>query len=141
MEQRSTRGHGQKERGSAMRKLRMLALPVVIVMIAAACSAEESGDGNGGGGNQEENKGTVNVLNALEPAENKVLQSITDDLITPEVDYKTEFEVADDIAQQIQIRSEGGTLDVVLVPQPGAVVQQAQDGNAVSLEDMGFDIE
>ncbi len=123
-----------------MRKLRMLALPVVIVMIAAACSAEESGDGNGGGGNQEENKGTVNVLNALEPAENKVLQSITDDLITPEVDYKTEFEVADDIAQQIQIRSEGGTLDVVLVPQPGAVVQQAQDGNAVSLEDMGFDI-
>ena len=52
-----------------MRKLRMLALPVVIVMIAAACSAKESGDGNGGGGNQEENKGTVNVLNALEPAE------------------------------------------------------------------------
>jgi alpha-glucoside transport system substrate-binding protein len=121
-----------------MRKLRMLALPVVIVMIAAACSAKESGDG--GGGNQEENKGTVNVLNALEPTENKILQAITDDLITPEVDYKTEFEVANDIAQQIQIRSEGGTLDVVLVPQPGAVVQQAEDGNAVSLEDMGFDI-
>ncbi len=123
-----------------MRKLRMLVLPVVIVMIAAACSAEESGDGNGDGGNQEENKGTVNVLNALEPAENEVLQAITDDLINPEVDYKTEFEVADDIAQQIQIRSEGGTLDVVLVPQPGAVVQQAEDGNAVSLEDMGFDM-
>jgi alpha-glucoside transport system substrate-binding protein len=123
-----------------MRKLRMLALPVAIVMIAAACSAKESGDGNGGGGNQEENKGTVNVLNALEPAENKVLQSITDDLINPEVEYKTEFEVADDIAQQIQIRSEGGTLDVVLVPQPGAVIQQAEDGNAVSLEDMGFDM-
>ena len=123
-----------------MRKLRMLVLPVVLVMIAAACSAEDPGDGNGDGGNQEENKGTVNVLNALEPAENEVLQAITDDLINPEVEYKTEFEVADDIAQQIQIRSEGGTLDVVLVPQPGAVVQQAEDGNAVSLEDMGFDM-
>jgi alpha-glucoside transport system substrate-binding protein len=120
-----------------MRKFRMLALPVVIVMIAAACTKKADSDGNSG---EAENKGTVNVLNALEPAENKVLQAITDDQITPEVDYKTEFEVADDIAQQIQIRSEGGTLDVVLVPQPGAVVQQAEDGNAVSLEDMGFDI-
>jgi alpha-glucoside transport system substrate-binding protein len=120
-----------------MRKFRLLALPVVIVMIAAACTKKADSNDNGG---QAENKGTVNVLNALEPAENKVLQAITDDQITPEVDYKTEFEVADDIAQQIQIRSEGGTLDVVLVPQPGAVVQQAEDGNAVSLEDMGFDI-
>jgi alpha-glucoside transport system substrate-binding protein len=123
-----------------MRKVRMLALPVVLVMIAAACSAEEPSEGNGDGGNQEENTGTVNVLNALEPEENAVLQSITDDLIAPEADYEVEFEVADDIAQQLQIRSEGGTLDIVLVPQPGAVQEQAQGGNAVSLEDLGFDI-
>ena len=120
-----------------MRKFRMLAVPVVIVMIAAACTKKAEDNGDNG---EAANKGTVNVLNALEPSENEVLQSITDKLINPEVDYKTEFEVADDIAQQIQIRSEGGTLDVVLVPQPGAVVQQAQDGNAVSLEDMGFDM-
>jgi alpha-glucoside transport system substrate-binding protein len=120
-----------------MRKLRWFVLPAVIVLIAAACTKKAEDNNNNG---QAANKGTVNVLNALEPAENKVLQSITDKLITPEVDYKTEFEVADDIAQQLQIRSEGGTLDVVLVPQPGAVVQQAQSGNAVSLEDMGFDI-
>jgi alpha-glucoside transport system substrate-binding protein len=137
MERRTTRGHGQKGRRTAMRKFRMLAATVVIVMIAAACTKKADNNDNGG---QAENKGTVNVLNALEPAENEVLQSITDKLITPEVDYKAEFEVADDIAQQIQIRSEGGTLDVVLVPQPGAVVQQATDGNAVSLEDMGFDM-
>src|SRR4026209_2097008 len=137
MERRTTRRHGQKGRRTAMRKFRMLAATVVIVMIAAACTKKADNNDNGG---QAENKGTVNVLNALEPAENEVLQSITDKLITPEVDYKAEFEVADDIAQQIQIRSEGGTLDVVLVPQPGAVVQQATDGNAVSLEDMGFDM-
>ena len=136
MQRRSTKGYGEKGRGSAMRKFRMLALLVVILMIAAACTKKADSNDNG----EEANKGTVNVLNALEPSENDVLQSITDKLITPEVKYKTEFEVADDIAQQIQIRSQGGTLDVVLVPQPGAVVQQATDGNAVSLEDMGFDM-
>ncbi len=122
-----------------MRRVRMLVLPVAILWIAAACT-EAGGDGAGGDGGQAENKGTVNVMNALEPEENAVLQSITDNLITPEVEYKAEFEQVDDVAQQIQIRSEGGTLDVVLVPQPGAVQEQAASGNAVSLEDMGFDI-
>jgi alpha-glucoside transport system substrate-binding protein len=119
-----------------MRKLRWLVVPAVLVLIAAACTKK----GNEGGGNEEANKGSVNVMNALEPEENKVLQSISDKTIAPEVDYDVDFEQVDDVAQQIQIRAQGGTLDVVLVPQPGAVVQQAQLGNAVSLEDLGFDI-
>jgi alpha-glucoside transport system substrate-binding protein len=122
-----------------MRKLRMLALLVVIVMIAAACAAEEP-SGGGGGGNQAENKGTVNVLNALEPEENAVLQAIADDQINPEVDYVVEFEQSGDFEQQVQIRAEGGTLDVILLPQPGAVQAQAEGGKAVSLEDLGFDV-
>src|ERR671934_189947 len=126
--------HG--ERGRRMRKLRWLVVPAVLVLIAAACTKK----GNEGGGNEEANKGSVNVMNALEPEENKVLQSISDKTIAPEVDYDVDFEQVDDVAQQIQIRAQGGTLDVVLVPQPGAVVQQAQLGNAVSLEDLGFDI-
>jgi alpha-glucoside transport system substrate-binding protein len=132
------RSMGVQERGreSGMRKLRMLALTVVIVMIAAACTTDEDGDDGG----QAENKGTVNIMNALEPEENAVLQGITDDLINSDADYEAEFEQVDDVAQQIQIRAEGGTLDVVLVPQPGAVQEQASSGNAVSLEDLGFDI-
>ena len=124
-----------------MRRLRLLAIPAVIVLIATACRAEEGGDGGDGGApQQEENTGSVNVLNALEPEENQVLQGISDELIAPDADYEVEFEQVDDVAQQIQIRAEGGTLDVVLVPQPGAVIQQAESGNAVSLEDLGFDI-
>ena len=119
-----------------MRKLRWFVVPAVLVLIAAACTKKEGE----GGGNEEANKGSVNVMNALEPEENKVLQSISDKTIAPEVDYDVDFEQVDDVAQQIQIRAQGGTLDVVLVPQPGAVVQQAQLGNAVSLEDLGFDI-
>jgi alpha-glucoside transport system substrate-binding protein len=130
------RGHGEKGRGRAMRKVRMVVLPVVIVMIAAACT--KKADSNNGG--QTENKGTINVMNALEPEENAVLQGISDRLIAPDADYEVEFEQVDDVAQQIQIRAEGGTLDVVLTPQPGAVQEQAANGNAVSLEDLGFDI-
>ena len=98
-----------------MRMVRMLALPLILVLIAAACTTDQ-GDGDG---EQEENTGSVNVMNALEPEENAVLQGISDRLI--QGDYEVEFEQVDDVAQQIQIRAEGGTLDVVLVPQPGAV--------------------
>jgi alpha-glucoside transport system substrate-binding protein len=135
MEIRSTGVH-ERGREGVMRKLRMLALTVMIVMIAAACTTDEDGDDGG----QAENKGTVNIMNALEPEENDVLQGITDDLINSDADYEAEFEQVDDVAQQIQIRAEGGTLDVVLVPQPGAVQEQASSGNAISLEDLGFDI-
>lgn len=119
-----------------MRKFRMLAVPVVIIMIAAACTKKTDNTDNG----KAANKGTVNVMNALEPEENAVLQGISDRLIAPDADYDVEFEQVDDVAQQIQIRAEGGTLDVVLTPQPGAVQEQAQNGNAVSLEDLGFDM-
>ena len=120
-----------------MRRLRVLAIPAVIILIATACRADETDTGNGG---EQENKGTVNVLNALEPEENAVLQSISDKTIAPDVDYEVEFEQSADFEQQVQIRADGGTLDVILLPQPGAVQAQASSGNAVSLEDLGFDM-
>jgi alpha-glucoside transport system substrate-binding protein len=138
MDGQTIEGPGTDKGGKLMRTLRMLALPLILVLIVAACTAEEGGDGGGGG--EEENTGTVNVLNALEPEENEVLQNISDDLIAPDAEYEVEFEQVDDVAQQIQIRAEGGTLDVVLTPQPGAVQEQAANGNAVSIEDLGFDI-
>jgi alpha-glucoside transport system substrate-binding protein len=118
-----------------------LALVVVGVMVMAACSDDSSvtpgSDGTGGG---EENKGTVNVLSAGEPEEAAAYQAVVDDLINADTDYVAEIEFTGDFEPQVQIRSEAGTLDVILLPQVGAVADQAASGNAVSLEDMGFDM-
>jgi alpha-glucoside transport system substrate-binding protein len=119
-----------------MRATRFLVLPAIFVLLAGACRAAEEGDG----GQEGENTGRVNVFSAVEPEENAVLQAIADDLINPETDYTVEFEQSGNFEEQVQIRAEGGTLDVILLPQPGAVQQHAASGNAVSLEDMGFDV-
>ena len=119
-----------------MRKLRILALTVVIVMIAASCKSEEGG---GGDGDQAENTGTVNVLNAMEPHEGTAVQAAVDENIG-DVDYTVEIEASPDFEEQFPIRTEAGTLDVALVPQPGTVATQAEAGTIVSLEDLGFDI-
>jgi alpha-glucoside transport system substrate-binding protein len=126
-----------------MHRLRLIVLPAVLALIVAACSSKSGGGGGtpsatGGGG---PNTGTVNVLSAVEPEENAVLQSIADKLInSDQSDYKVEFEQSSDFEEQVQIRAQGGTLDTILLPQPGAVLAQAQSGKAIALEDMGFNI-
>jgi alpha-glucoside transport system substrate-binding protein len=125
-----------------MRFRRLMAVPAVIVMLLAACGDDDDDDGGaagteeGGGG---ENTGTVNVLNAMEPEEAEVVQGVVDELITADADYDVEIEASGSFEEDFQIRSEGGTLDVALLPQPGAVAD-AVDQGAVSLEDMDFDI-
>jgi alpha-glucoside transport system substrate-binding protein len=119
-----------------------MAVPAVFVMLLAACGDDDDDEGagdateEGGGG---EDTGTVNVLNAMEPEEAEVVQGVVDELITSEADYDVEIEASGSFEEDFQIRSEGGTLDVALLPQPGAVAD-AVDQGAVSLEDMGFDI-
>ncbi|MGZ5295790.1 MAG: ABC transporter substrate-binding protein [Actinomycetota bacterium] len=128
-----------------MRRFRMLALFAVVVLIAAGCSNNNDNTGGGsgptgatGGG---ENTGTVNVLSALDPKEQGPMQAVFDDLINSQTDYAAEIEADANFEQDVQIRAQAGTLDVILLPQPGAVVEQAKAGNAISLEDMGFNID
>jgi alpha-glucoside transport system substrate-binding protein len=116
-------------------------LAVALLLLGAACTdTGDGGDGDGGqtdGGNA--NTGTVNVLNAMEAHEARAIQQIVDEGFG-DADYQVEIEATPDFEEQFQIRSEGGTLDVALLPQPGAVADQAEAGTIVSLEDMGFDI-
>lgn len=121
-----------------MRKLRLMVLPFALILLAAACAADE------GDGQQEEesaNTGSVSLFAAMEPFEAEALQAVFDDLINSETEYQAEVEASADFEEQAQIRVEGGNPpDVIMYPQPGAVLEQAEAGNAIALEDMGFDI-
>lgn len=122
-----------------MRKLRLMVLPFALILLAAACAADE------GDGQQQEkesaNTGSVSLFAAMEPFEAEALQAVLDDLVNSETDYKAEIEASADFEEQAQIRVEGGNPpDVIMYPQPGAVLEQAEAGNAIALEDMGFDI-
>ena len=130
-----------------MRRYRGVILLAVLVVIAAGCSNNDNnagssgttgGTGATGGG---ENTGSVNVLSALDPSEATPMQQVFDDKINSQVDYTAEIEADGNFEQDVQIRAQAGTLDVILLPQPGAVVEQAKSGNAISLEDMGFNID
>lgn len=120
-----------------MRRVRLIVLAATFVLLAAACTTQEGGQEGEGEG---DDTGTVNVLNALSAEEGEALQALIDAEVAPDVDYEIEIEASEQFEEQLQIRSEGGTLDLILLPQPGAVQDQAASGNAVSLEDMGFDI-
>ncbi len=126
-----------------MRRLKFIVPIAVLLLVAAACSSDDNGGGSSGttssGGNQGENTGTVNVLNAMEPEESTAIQALVDEQLG-NVDYTAEIEASADFEEQFQIRSEGGTLDIALLPQPGTVAAQAEAGNLVSLEDLGFNI-
>jgi alpha-glucoside transport system substrate-binding protein len=128
-----------------MRRLRWVVPFAALLLVAAACGDDDGGGGGGetgggGGGEMLENVGTVNVLNAMDPeAEAPAIQEIVEQGLG-EVDYTIEIEGSADFEEQFPIRAEGGTLDIALLPQPGTVASNAEAGNLVSLEDMGFDI-
>jgi alpha-glucoside transport system substrate-binding protein len=128
-----------------MRMRRLLAVPAVAILFLAACGDDDDdgggqAEGDSGGEASGENTGEVNLLSAVEPEEADAIQTVFDDLINSETDYNATIEASSDFEEQLQIRAEGGNLDVAIVPQPGGVVAQAQAGTAISLEDMGFDI-
>jgi alpha-glucoside transport system substrate-binding protein len=123
-------------------RLRLWALMLVAVLIAAACGGDDDGDNGGGGdGDDGANTGSVSVFSAMEPFEADALNAIIDEQINADADYTAEVEASGDFEEQVQIRIEGGNPpDIAMLPQPGAVIQQAEAGEAIALEDLGIDI-
>jgi alpha-glucoside transport system substrate-binding protein len=117
----------------------LLAVSAAVLMVAAACGDDDDGGDDSAGDGNGEPSGTVNVLNAMEPEENDYVQGVVDDVIVSEADYDVEMEASGNFEEDYQIRAEGGTLDVAMLPQPGAVADSVDQG-AVALEDMGLDI-
>jgi alpha-glucoside transport system substrate-binding protein len=121
-----------------------LSIPLAVaLLIAAACSTSSSSSGgSASGGPTEENTGKVNLLSAVDPKEGKQIQDkvIDPDINGAQTDYTAEIEADGNFEQDVKIRAQAGTLDLAMLPQPGALPDLVATGNAVSMEDMGFDI-
>ncbi|HET6712324.1 MAG TPA: ABC transporter substrate-binding protein [Actinomycetota bacterium] len=126
-----------------MRRLRLVAPFAVMLLIAAACTSDEGGgdEPSASGSPAGEDTGNVNILSAVEPEEAEAVQEVLDAEVNPDVEYQAEIEASGNFEEQLQIRAEGGTLDIALLPQPGSVPAQAAAGTAIALEDLGFDID
>jgi alpha-glucoside transport system substrate-binding protein len=122
-----------------MRRSKVMALVTILVLVAMACTKKEEESGGASGSPNQPNTGKVNILSAAEPEELDALQSISDKIITG-VDYTVEFESSGNFEQDVQVRGQAGTLDIILLPQPGTLPGLVTSAHAVSLEDMGYDI-
>jgi alpha-glucoside transport system substrate-binding protein len=128
-------------------------------MVLAACggnnngTAEPSGGGTttGGGGQtgptstegMPDLSGTnVSIFGAPTSVEADAINSVIDQYFNQPTGANAVYEGSDSFETQVKIRIDGGNPpDIAIYPQPGAVIEQAQEGNAVALEDMGFDIQ
>src|SRR5690554_1052961 len=110
--------NGDKE--MTMRMRRLLIPLFAFALVAAACGDDDDagGDGGDGGATGGSDTGRVVLLTAMEPEEVDAVQAVLDDMINSEVDYTAEVEAAGNFEEQLQIRAEGGTLDLAAVPQP-----------------------
>ena len=112
-----------------MKKKSIFGLLLILSMVAAAC----------GGGSLEGEE--VFITGALVGNDAAGFQENFDSF-TEETGIIVSFQGSDNFEQEVQIQMESGdTPDIALWPQPGAVVDAAQRGYLVSLEDLGVDMD
>lgn len=125
---------------------RMAVASAALVLLMAGCSVNvyEAGSGTGGGSGgaaQEENTGRVSIAGANTGAEGDAIQTVIDENVNNTADFTATYTGSDTFEQNVLIQIEGGTPpDIATFPQPGTVIEQAQQGNVIALEDLGFDI-
>ena len=112
-----------------MKKRSIFGLLLILSMVAAAC----------GGGSLEGEE--VFITGALVGNDAAGFQQNFDSF-TEETGIIVSFQGSDNFEQEVQIQMESGdTPDIALWPQPGAVVDAANRGYLVSLEDLGVDMD
>ena len=124
---------------------RVAAVSVASVLALSGCSVNiyEAGAGGGGAGvvPEAENTGRVEIAGAATGVDGQAIQAVIDEGVNREADFTAVYTGSDSFEQNVVIQIEAGTPpDIAFYPQPGAVIEQAQQGNAIALEDLGFDI-
>jgi alpha-glucoside transport system substrate-binding protein len=143
-----------------MTKVRWLGLLLVFMLVAAACgddddgadttvaeeAAEEEAAEEGEEAEEAEEmadiSGTeVSVFAAPTGDEGASIQA-TFDVWNAETGAVATYEGSDSMEEQLRIRVDGGNPpDMAITPQPGSICTFGDNGDLVSVEDMGFDID
>ena len=83
----------------------------------------------------------VSIFGAPTSVEAEAINSVIDEYFNQPYNANAAYEGSDSFETQVKIRIDGGNPpDIALYPQPGSIIEQAEQGNAVSLEDLGLDI-
>ncbi|MCB2224262.1 MAG: ABC transporter substrate-binding protein [Actinobacteria bacterium] len=111
-----------------MRKMKWLVPFAAFALLVAACGDDDEGTAK-----------EVSVFGAFSSIEADAVNTVIDEMIEPEADYTAFYEGSESFEEQIKIRVEGGNPpDIAMYPQPGSVVEMAESGDAIALEDLGF---
>ncbi|HUG86631.1 MAG TPA: ABC transporter substrate-binding protein, partial [Euzebya sp.] len=138
-----------------MSKKLLIALFLALAMIAVACGGDDGDDAAGEDDTEEADAGDAaddgddgstaggadfTLFGAPTGVEGNALSGFID-VYNEETGSNITFTGSDDFETQLQIRVDGGDPPAVaFTPQPGSICQLADDGELVSLEDMGFDV-
>jgi alpha-glucoside transport system substrate-binding protein len=129
-----------------------IALLAVLAMVLAACGdGDGGGDGDGDGttapsgdggdgGDGEEVGAAFALFGAPTGTEGDALQGFVD-VYNEETGSEITFRGSTDFENELRIAVDGGNPpEVAFTPQPASICAFADDGDLVSLEEMGFDI-
>jgi alpha-glucoside transport system substrate-binding protein len=127
--------------------LRWTALVAVAALALAACGGDDDPDTDTGTDNGEAADGdlegtSVSVFGAPTSIEANAINAVIEEYVNEPTGMDAFYEGSDSFEEQILIRVEGGNPpDVGLFPQPGAVIRQAEEGQIISLETLGIDVD
>lgn len=130
-----------------MRKIRWLAPLLAFALIVAACGDDDDADTTGASGETtaaaDDLAGTsVSIFGAFTSVEADAVNAVIQEYFNDPTGSNAFYEGSESFEEQIKIRVDGGNPpDIALYPQPGSVVEQAEAGTAIALEDLGFSYE
>ncbi len=143
------------------RTLRLMAAVASAALLLTACGGD---DDTGGGDTETETTGgsetstggetsapsdgatdlegaQVSIFGAPTSVEGDAINQVIEEYFNGPYNADAFYEGSDSFETQIKIRVDGGNPpDLALYPQPGSIIEQAEAGNAVALEDLGFDM-
>ena len=145
------------------RTLRLVAAAAATGLLVTACGGDSGGEGDtetdagateADGGDTEGDGGDggteaatdlegaqVSFFGAPTSVEGDAINQVIEEYFNGPYNADAFYEGSDSFETQIKIRVDGGNPpDIALYPQPGSVLEQAEQGNAIALEDLGFDI-